>query len=692
MSEQPRIGARRKTHRTPFLLLAALLLAPPMAGAAEEEARPSTGQPDARPPSLARSDGAAPDPAASFHLDDLVVEADRDDALQPGLSVRKIARDEVEAPLSRSVAEALEEDASVFRFRNARGEQGILLRGFEQRQLLILLDGVPLYNAYDRVLDLGRIPLGPADHITLVKGAGSVAYGPNGLGGAVNITTRRPGEGALAEAEAAFAPEDERFRFRMGSDQKIGPAAYHVEFGALSDDGFLLSRRFDGAPNEPGGRRENSDATDFHVSGKVAWDPSPAHRVHAGGFYVKSARGVPPHAYTVNPRYWRWTDWEDLSLHAGHGGRYGAFTLEETLYANLNRNQLDSYDDDAYSTQTTPRAFRSRHEDLTLGATLRPALELEDLPGLGRTTVRAWLGGRYDRHDETPDVGLAESTFAVYTITLAPEVEMAPWKRLSVLLGLQADVELPERIEGFDPESNTHVGPMAQLVLRPADALSFTLQANRRARFPTLKERYSSTLGGRLPNPFLAPEKAWNLGLDARYGRGPLRVTAGGFYSDVSDLIVETVPPGGGQRIDNQGKVRYMGAETLVEWTPLEGLLLAAEYAFLHWERRETAVVDRLPYRPAHKGIVRARYTWRVLTLSSRLRAVSGQDFQDLDTGRWGRLGAYAVWDATIRYRPFDRLSLWASVQNILDANYQTAYGFPEPGGTLWIGARAALP
>jgi len=67
---------------------------------------------------------------------------------------------------------------------------------------------------------------------------------------------------------------------------------------------------------------------------------------------------------------------------------------------------------------------------------------------------------------------------------------------------------------------------------------------------------------------------------------------------------------------------------------------------------------------------------------------VSGQDFQDPDTGRWGRLGAYAQWDAFLRVHPIRNLSFWLNVENLLDADYQNAYGFPEPGRTFWIGLR----
>jgi iron complex outermembrane receptor protein len=565
------------------------------------------------------------------------------------------------------------------------------MRGFDQRQILVLLDGVPLYNAYDRVLDLGKIPLGPMDHITLVKGAGSVAYGPNGLGGAVNITTRKPGAGPLWQAEFASSPEDDAYRFRLGSDLQLKSFAYHLDFGAVTEDGYHLSDRFDPTPNESGGGRENSDTEHFHLSGKVAWDPSNSQQFQAGGFFLKGEWGVPPDVFASNPRYWRWSQWEDANAHVGHAGRYGAFWMEEMFYINRNTTELDSFDDSTYITQNTRKSFRSRHEDTTLGVTLRPAFVFERFPLPGKAHARTWLGARYDRHEERPSPEAPETTFSVYTVTIAPEIELEPLEKLSLIAGLQADLEIPEEVEGFDPESKSHIGPMFQALFRPREPLFFKVQATRRARFPTLKERYSSTFGGRLPNPFLEPEKAWNVGLDAGYEKGAVRMVAGTFFSDVEDLIEQKIQPGGDEQIDNAGDVQYLGAEALLEWTPANGFLVQANYVYLSWER-ESSEEDRLPNRPAHKGSFRLSYTWKdVLTASTTVRAVSGQDFQEPDTGRWGRLGSFAVWDAFFQCNPARNITLWLNAENLLDTDYQTAYGFPEPGRTFWIGIHGSI-
>ena len=283
--------SRARVFQIPPLLLILIFLPCYLNAGPETAALPAE-----RPP-MERQEEGSQEPwlrTASVTLDDIVVQAEREGPSQPDTSLVRIDREEVRGSLSKSVAEALQRDPSIFRFRDGRGEQPIAMRGFDQRQVLVLMDGVPLYNAYDRVLALGRIPMGPVNHITLVKGAGSVAYGPNGLGGAINITTRRPGEGPPVEGEFASSPRDEAYRFRVGSDMQMSSFAYHLDLGGVTEDGYHLSDRFTPTQNEEGEMRNNSDTKSFHVSGKMAWDLSTSHRLQAGGFFTKGEWGVPP--------------------------------------------------------------------------------------------------------------------------------------------------------------------------------------------------------------------------------------------------------------------------------------------------------------------------------------------------------------------------------------------------------------
>ena len=66
------------------------------------------------------------------------------------------------------------------------------LRGVGANRIALLVDGVPVYEPYFSTFDLKTISAGSIDTVQVTKGPSSVLYGPNTLGGLVNVITRRP--------------------------------------------------------------------------------------------------------------------------------------------------------------------------------------------------------------------------------------------------------------------------------------------------------------------------------------------------------------------------------------------------------------------------------------------------------------------------------------------------------------------
>lgn len=73
-----------------------------------------------------------------------------------------------------------------------RNEQMMSLRGFDLRQVPVFVDGIPVYVSYDGYVDLGRFNTFDLAAINMSKGFSSVLYGPNALGGAINLVSRKP--------------------------------------------------------------------------------------------------------------------------------------------------------------------------------------------------------------------------------------------------------------------------------------------------------------------------------------------------------------------------------------------------------------------------------------------------------------------------------------------------------------------
>ena len=630
-----------------------------------------------------------------------VVTARRHGKLGP--SVRKIKREEIEASGAHTTAELLEAEPAIQATTGSRGERIFTMRGFSQRQVVVLVDGAPAYVPYDGQVDLNMIPAELVEQVTVIKGPGSVLYGPNGMGGAVNIITRRPGAGPLAELTAETGRSDHLRLSASHSLQVTDSVAYTVHGGYTQQDNFALSSRYASRPGEDGGSRDNSDRRNANVGGRLWLSPATGHQLEAGLTLVDAERGSPGSVAYATPRYWRFSTWRAINATLSHRAVYlGALEMDEQVYVSLFDNLLNAYDDETFTTQLSPMAFSSWYHDQIVGGRIRARYRFDETPW-GPTAIRFWASVQHDRHQRddqdieplhparaaeraedrrTPNLQ-RERTIA----TLAPEVEASFVDWLSLTVALQLDMEAPTG----EAETAVGVGPLLSLRLEPREGMLLLATAARRTRFPTLRERYSSAGGLRLPNPELSPEVAWNFGLDARLEVASwLTVQGAVFEAEVDDLI-ERVPAGNGvDRMENIGAARFIGGELAATLRPLRWLNLGAGYTLLHARRTdEGRDSDLLEHRPEHKASFRLRLTpWRWLGLASTLSVVGPQDFKHPETGAWGKLGTYARWDARADFKPLPWATVYVTAKNILDANYQTKFGYPDPGRQVFAGVK----
>ena len=96
-------------------------------------------------------------------------------------------------------------------------------------------------------VDWTQIPLDQVERIEIVRGAGSVLYGDNAVGGVINIITKRPEKPFSANAEVVGGSYD-YYKESASVSGKWGPlsailnASYSSTEG-YRDNGFLKSQR-----------------------------------------------------------------------------------------------------------------------------------------------------------------------------------------------------------------------------------------------------------------------------------------------------------------------------------------------------------------------------------------------------------------------------------------------------------------
>ncbi len=626
-----------------------------------------------------------------------VVEVIAETPAKPAPGVERIDLETMRQHDRRDVSEALNLlPGLTLQNIGQRRERMVWIRGFNSRQVPIYIDGIPVYVPYDGNIDLARFGVDSLSQILVTKGLTSVLYGPNALGGSVNLVSRRPTAPFEASAYAGFDldREGDTQGRRAGARMATRQEAWYAQVTASYADAdfFRLPSRFSPTANEDGGRRENSASNDRLFTAKLGWTPNATDEYVISYYRQDGEKQDPPYAGRaagVNARFWRWPDWDKESLYLISRTAIGdSATLRLRAYHDSFYNQLDSYDSATYTTQTRPYAFSSIYDDFTTGL----SAEFEQRWSDAQVT-RVAVHGKRDVHREIAAIGSPQQHFIDRTTSVGLEHEWKPsaawtitpgvsWNELE---GRQADNLVAGALVPFDLETNDAVNAQVAVGYALGDDARVFGGVSRKTRFPTLKDRYSYRMGSALPNPDLAAERGthFELGYEATLASFGYRVAL--FHSRLTDAIDSvtlaptacTAPPC--SQLRNIGEQRNEGVELSMDYAVTEALRVSANYTYLHRENRTRPEI--LPTdTPREKLFASVGYDfaprWTALASatseSRRNSATNGTRFAP----------GFTVYDARVRWQATDAIAASAGVRNLSDKRFFYEEGYPEPGRT----------
>src|SRR5207302_793625 len=154
----------------------------------------------------------------------------------------------------------------------------VRLRGSSSNQTLVLLDGRPVEGVALGTPDLSEISVEQIDHIEIVRGGVSALYGPNAMGGVINILTKRATyTGAPVSHVGYESASYGRQIYRLDFGSRLGPVDYFFYGNQQWESGF----------------RDNSDARQHNIGGNLGVSMGKAGKllVDLGGYH--SNAGVP---------------------------------------------------------------------------------------------------------------------------------------------------------------------------------------------------------------------------------------------------------------------------------------------------------------------------------------------------------------------------------------------------------------
>lgn len=633
-------------------------------------------------------------PDSVVPLEGVVVSTVRAATTTGGSSAVTVQPDSLHVVPAPTLEEVLRELPFVAVRENSRGEAEITVRGSESRQVAVLLDGIPLTLGWDHRTDPGVVPITAAQRITLIRGLHSVLYGPNVLGGVVEVEV-------AAEHAPSMRP---RLQLRAGVDQ-YGAQGYSASGGRTLElaTGDLLLRAGAGYRDRPAVALPRGvpdpASTDPDLRGNSDlrhWDAFAAGRYRAlGGAWLglstsayRAERGVPQELHVAEPRLWRYPDVSRLVAVAsgGTGHRrtpWGVGDLEASLGVDVGRTEIHSYASSAYREVEEVETGDDRTLTLRLlgDHTLRTAL-------LTGTATYADV-----EHDEVVDGAASAYRQRLWSVAGEVAVPLAGSTRLSGGIALDG-ADTPET--GDKPPLGAlraWGGRLGASTLALDGRARLHAALSRRARFPSLRELYSGSLGRFEPNPELDPETLLGVEAGGTVGLGALQLQAVGFHHRLSDAIVRVAAGGSRFRRENRDQIRSTGVELLGAWSRGRASLTAdlllqrvrvrdpatagGERRAEHQPELRAGVTAEAPLPLRLRALLSGSYTGEQLCVHpdrGALVSLEGSGRADLGVQRsWPLRGA----------GPLRSLRTTVSLDNVGDAATYDQCGLPQPGRTL---------
>jgi iron complex outermembrane recepter protein len=615
-----------------------------------------------------------------------------------------------------------------------RNERVLFVRGFDRWQVPLSIDGVRVYLPADNRLDYGRFLTGAdISEVQIAKGYASVLDGPGGLGGAINLVTRRPSKEFEAEMEQTFTFENDgsysgfRTSGYAGTKQKYW---YLMAAGSILDsNGWKLSEDFKPvvSANEDGGWRNHSQVDDWRINVKAGITPNATDEYSISYIKQEGSKGAPLHVSdpASSLRYWDWPWWNIDSIYSHTTTHIGQSAYINTkLYYNTFDNGLFSYDDATLTTQTKNSAFRSYYQDVAYGGSVDAGADITNWD-----TLKGAFHYRRDQHVEWQDLygptacptawgrpctePKQESVEDTYSAAL--ENTFHATSRIDLVTGGSYDWRLLSKAEDWTTDTvakaivakpvNYKLADsdawnwQSALIYRYSDEAKVYASVSHRTRFPTLFERFSSRFGSQTSNPDLAPEVSTNyeIGWAGKlFSRA--QVSTAFFYSDVQDFIQSVAISGvyNGQpftsnQSQNLGDGQFYGWEASADLPVTRTLSLGGNVTLIHRDISNPAPgkAFELTGVPDAKGIAYVKWSpIERLTLTPNVEMASTRWTSNTAGSLYYQIGAYAIANISAEYEVGPGATFQVTARNLTDENYSLTDGFPSQGRSFTAGMK----
>ena len=588
------------------------------------------------------------------------------------------------------IAQSLSSLPAVF-FTNvgSKNESAIFIRGFDSRSIQVYIDGIPVYTIYDGYVDLARFKTFNYSVVSVSKGFSPMEFGPNAIGGAINLVSLKPTEKIEIQATTAFGSgKFAEYGINVGS--RFNNFYFQGSFQKSHTNFFPLSAKYTATPFEDGDERENSYSIDQKINLKMGYIPTGNHEFSLSYMNQTGEKGNPPYSGNdeyIPTRFWQWPAWNKQSVYfiSKHKITCNSIVKFRFFYDEF-YNELKSFDDETYTTQTSKPAFTSIYDDFTYGGNIVIANNLGS-----KNKVNLSIHFKNDFHSEY-NIGEPARDFNDLTWSTGIDETYRLNERILFKAGLSYNFRKGLHADNYDSNS----GQISSFPLVKKGAMnaqagidfminktnSITFYTAHRTRFATLKDRYSYRLGKTLPNPELAAEEAFHNNLSFKTMIAEkLIIETSLYYIFLTNTIqmVDNVMPGISQ-LQNTGKSVFRGADFSGTYHLKNMGRFDLNYSYIirkNFDNPELLFTNV----PQNK-------IWANLEIS-RFKKISFHFNPEYNSKRYSTsygtfAEAFTLTNIFASYK-ISQLEVFSGINNIFDKNYEYQEGYPAPGRSFFV-------